>query len=190
MPFGQVIPVTNLNLGFPGRISELGDPLPIAKPVLGTTPHNIAFGAPVVVIPNASGGGDTVQSVADFIAGGGTFTAAKFGGVAISNVKVQFGYPSNPDVPQVGSYAPNETCNFLVRGTVDVVINNGTPASQGTVYVRVAANASLPNTSVGDFEAAADGTNTVALTGVVFRNGNLVDANNVFEITILERVAA
>lgn len=194
MPFGQVIPVTGLNYGFPGTMSRLGDPLVVSKPVLGTTPDNIAFGAPVVVIPTA-GGGDTVVSVYDYVlssgSGGqsGTFTAAKFAGVAIREVKSELVYPANPDTPQSGAYAPNEECEFAVRGTISVVINVGTPASQGIVYVRVTTNSSFPNGAVGGFEAAADGGHTVALTNCVFKNGN-IDANNVTEITILERAAA
>ncbi len=197
MPFGQVIPVAGLNYGFPGNVSRLGDPLVVSKPVLNGTPDNIQAGQPVVVIP-ITGGGDAVVNVYDYILSsasggqGGTFTAAKFAGVAIREVKTLLSYPVNPDVPQTMSYAPNQDCGILVRGTITVVINNGTPSSQGTVYVRKTANTgSFPNGVVGGFEAAVSdsSSNCVALTNVAFKDG-AIDANNVAEITILERQAA
>jgi hypothetical protein len=193
MPFGAVIPVTGLNFGFPGTISRAGDPLVVAKEVLATTPNNIPFGTPVVVIPT-TGGGDTVVGVVDYVGTGtgqqsGTFTAAKFAGVAVREVKSMLTYPVNPDTPQTGSYAPTQECEFLVRGTISVQIYTGTPASQAAVYVRTVLNASVaPNGIVGGFEAGSLAGN-VALTNVVFKNGN-VDANGVTEITVLERAAA
>jgi hypothetical protein len=171
----------------------MGDPLVVAKVVLATTPNTIPFGTPVVVIPT-TGGGDSVVGVVDYVGTGsgqqsGTLTAAKFAGVAVREVKSMLTYPVNPDVPQTGSYAADQECEFLVRGTISVVINHGTPASQGAVYVRVALNGAIPAGVVGGFEAAADGGNTVALTNVVFKNGNM-DANNVTEITLINRAAA
>jgi hypothetical protein len=191
MSFGTTIPVTGLNLGFVGTISRLGERVVATRPVLSTAAANISFGSPVVIIPNGSGGGDTYQSVADFIAGGGTFTAAKFAGVAVREVKTNLAYVSlgNNGGPITGSYAPNEMCEALERGSITVPINVGTPASQGTVYVRVALNGAFPAGVVGGFEAAADGANTVALTSVVFRTG-VLDGNKVAEITLLNRVAA
>jgi hypothetical protein len=196
MPFGQVIPVTGLLYGFPGTVSEMGDPLVVTKPVLNGTPDNINFGSPVVVIP-AAGGGDAVVSVYDYVLAvgsggqGGVFTAAKFAGVAIREVKTVLTYPANPDIPQQGAYAPNQQCEFLVRGTVSALILNGTPASQGVVYVRKATNVAFPNGIIGGFEAAVSdsSTNCVALSNVVFKNGN-TDSNGVTEITLLERQAA
>ena len=195
--FGQIIPVSGLNLGFAGKVSRLGERVVTSRQVLSTTPNAIAFGAPVVIIPNGSGGGDTVVSVADYVlsAGsggqGGTFTAAKLAGVAIAEVLTQTNYTASlsPYTAQSGSYIQGNMCELLERGSITVPINVGTPASQGTVYVRVAANASIPAGVVGGFEAAADGSNTVALTNVVFRTG-VLDSNNVAEITLLSRVAA
>jgi len=196
MPFGQVIPVTGLNYGFPGTLSRLGDPLVVSKPVLGSTPDSIQAGQAVVVIPT-SGGGDTVVNAFDYILAaaqggqGGTFTAAKFAGIAIREVKSLLTYPVNPDTPQAMSYPPNTDCGFAVRGTVSVYVQNGTPASQGTVYIRKTYNPAFPNGVVGGIEAAVSdsSSNCVALTNAVFKNGAM-DANNVTEVTILERQAA
>ena len=194
-PFGQVIPVQGLNFGLPGTISRMGDPLPVAKPVLATTPSSIKFGDPVVVIPNASGGGDTVVNVYDYqlaaISGGqaGTLTAALFAGVAIREVKTMTTFPVTPGTGQSGAYAPGEMCEFLERGTISVKVNVGTPASQGTVYVRITLNGAIPAGVVGGFECASDNGKCIALSGVVFKDGHM-DANGITEITLKGRQAA
>jgi hypothetical protein len=193
-PFGQVIPVTGPYLGFPGKVTRLGKRGITARQVLATTPNNIPFGMPVVIIPTA-GGGDTVVSVVDYVGTGsgqqsGTFTAAKLAGVAIAEVTSNINYASYLSLaPSVGFYAPGLICEFLEEGSIAVQINNGTPASQGIVYVRIALNGAIPAGVIGDFEAVADGANTVALSGVIFRTG-VLDANNMAEITLLNRVAA
>jgi hypothetical protein len=189
--FGVSLPVVALNNGFLGAVSRVGYPVIVARQVLPTTPNPISFGDPAVFVAGASDGDYAVQSVADFIVGGGTFTAAKFTGVAIREVKTNLSYLSLATIPAnlIGTYAPGEIAEVLETGSICVKINNGTPFSQGPVYVRIAANVGIPAGVVGGFEAVADGANTVALTGVVFRTGNL-DANGVAEITILNRVAA
>lgn len=187
MSFGTTIPVTGLNLGFIGQVTRLDDFVIASRPVLSTAAANINFGDPVVIIAAS----DSYQSVADFIVGGGTFTAAKFAGVAIREVKTNLSYTSlgNNGTPQIGSYAANEQCEVIERSSVLVKINVGTPASQGGVYVRIALNGAIPAGVVGGFEAAADGANTILLTNVVFRTG-VLDANGMAEITLLARVAA
>ena len=195
MSFGTVIPVTGLNLSFPGTVSRLGERVIASRKVLLTATANISFGEAVVIIPGTTdgfGGGDSYQSVANFIAGGGTMTAALFKGVAVRNVKTLLQYQSlgnNGSVAQVGSFAPGEMGEALERGSITVTINVGTPASQGQVYLRIAPNGAIPAGVVGGFEAAADGANTVLLTGVVFRTGAM-DANRTAEITMLNRVGA
>jgi hypothetical protein len=183
MSFGKTIPVTGLVGTFPGHVSRLG-PLNItARQVLPSTPNPISFGQVVVINPATN----TYQSVADFIAGGGTFTAALFAGIAVEEVLTTGGYPYSPDAGVTGAYNPGNQCEAINFGTVSVPVNAGTPQSQGTVYVRISANGA--NTIVGGIEAASDTTHTVALTGVVFSTG-VKDANSNAEITILNRVAA
>lgn len=194
MSFGTTIPVTGLNLGYPGQMTRLVDSIITARPVLPTTPNPIQFGQSLVIVPTA-GGGDNYQSVADFIAGGGTMTAALFAGVANREVKTLLMYSTlgngNSTTPQIGQYAQNEECEGIERGSCIVTCNVGTPISQGPVYLRIALNGAFPAGVVGGFEAAADGSNTVNLgpLGVVFRTGN-IDANKSVEITLRERVAA
>ncbi|GMG90670.1 hypothetical protein Cmtc_18900 [Cupriavidus sp. TKC] len=64
------------------------------------------------------------------------------------------------------------------RGYMTVKNNAGTPALNGQVYVRVAAAAA--GKPIGGIEAAADSTNTIAITGAIFTNGG--DANGNVEV--------
>lgn len=75
----------------------------------------------------------------------------------------------------------NRVHGLMREGYMHVVCAQGTPVKGGKVYVRVtAASGKL----VGDIEAAADGSNSVALTGVEFAVSGK-DASNVTEIVIL-----
>lgn len=186
--FGQYIPVTGLTLGFPGKVSRMGERVITARQVLSTTTNPISFGAGVVIVSDTAGG--TYQSIADFIAGSGSFTAAKFAGVAISEVETTLGYPYIPGISVTGNYLPGALAEVLERGSIVVPVPVATGiTSQGPVYVRITLNGEIPAGVVGDFEAAADGGNTVQLTNVVFRTG-VLDANGMAEITLLNRVAA
>jgi hypothetical protein len=187
--FGQIIPVLGTGQTFTGAPTMLYPPKIKARPVLATTPNPIFFGSTMVVVPNASGGGDNWQSVADFIAGGGTMTAARFAGIAVRNVTATLGFPYPPGGAIIGSYLQGTQCEGLVWGDVGVTINVGTPVSQGPVYLRILVNGSIPAGKVGDLEAAADGTNTIELSGVVFTNG-VLDQNNNTGITLLTQQSA
>jgi len=187
--FGSTIPVIGLNIGFVGQISRTGgNPVIAARQANVSNLINISFGDPVVLIADSTGG--TLRNVADFIGQGGTFTADKFAGIAVREVKTQLGYPySVNSAPPIGYYAAGDMCEALEEGSITVQVNVGTPTSGSPVYVRVALNGGIPAGLVGDLEAAADGANTVVLTNVVFRTG-VLDANNVAEITLLTRQAA
>ncbi len=68
--------------------------------------------------------------------------------------------------------------DVMRRGYMTVKNNAGTPVLNGQVYVRVAAAAA--GKPIGGIEAAADSTNTIAITGAIFTNGG--DANGNVEI--------
>ena len=55
-----------------------------------------------------------------------------------------------------GYYSAGQMAEVLERGSITVPINYGTPSAGGVVYVRTVANANLPGTFVGGFEAASD----------------------------------
>lgn len=181
-----VIPVTGINEGFVGNISSEGLSLRTPRVVEPTDTKNIAFGEAAVL--NAD---NTYSSVASFIAKGGTFTATTPMGIAVANTKTNGTFPLNGNagvMTPAGSFAPGQTADVLVQGAIDVQINNGTPTGAGgTVYLRTALNGSIPAGVVGGFEAAADGTNTVALTNVVFKTGKSTGSTGVYQVTILSR---
>lgn len=186
-PFGSVIPVLGLNLGFLGQVSRLGERSISAKQANVNNALNIAFGDGVVVLKDSTGG--TLRNIADFITQGGTFTAALFAGVSNREVKTNLQYPITPGNGPINYYAPGEMAEHITLGSVTVACLVGTPQAEGTVYVRTVLNGAFPAGVVGGFEAAADGSNTVALTNVVFKTG-VLDANNMAEITMLTRQAA
>lgn len=189
MGLGTAIPVTMLNIGFLGEVSRTADPpVIVAREASPANTLNINFGDTCVLIGNTVGG--YWQSVADFIAQSGSFTLAKFAGIAVREVKTMLGYPYGPAPAGNGYYAPGQIAEVLERGSITVKINVTTGITAGgTVYIRTVLNGAIPAGVVGGLEAQADGSNTVALTGTEFRTG-VVDSNNMAEITILSRTVA
>ena len=114
---------------------------------------------------------------------------AAFGGIAVREVKTQLTFPITPGTALTGNYLPGQLTEALVRGSITVKINVGTPVANGPVYVRAILNGAIPAGLVGGLEASADGVNNVLLPNVTFKTGAL-DGNNVAEVTLLTRVAA
>ncbi len=173
---------TALNLGFPGTVVT-SDVYKIAsRPVRLTDQFGPFFGDPVVLRSDG-----TYSSVAAFIAGGGTFTTALFGGFAVREVKSNETYPvyspgaqDEPnnwpygDLTGYGFYDVGTPCDVLTNGTTVVLIRVGTPVLNGQMYVRVALNGAIPAGVVGGIEAASDGSNSVPLpSSVRFAQGSL-----------------
>jgi hypothetical protein len=181
-----VIPVSGLLLGFVGNISNEGYSLRTPRAVNAADTKNVGFGEPVVLNLN-----NTYSSVAQFIAGGGTMTATKPMAIAVSNVHTNNVHPaSGGQNLSAGFYGPGQICDALVQGTINVQINNGTPTGAGgPVFIRVLANGAIPAGIIGGLEAIADGTNTVALTNVVFKTGFL-ETDGTAQVTILNRTMA
>jgi hypothetical protein len=189
MGFGAVIPVIGLNNGFLGRITRSGPRGIVARQVLASTASPIPFSATVFMVPDSLGG--TVQTVKDFIGGGGTMTAALLAGIAVANVKTQLTFPLPVGQAQIGQYNQGEMCEYLQEGSINVAINNGAPVAGNPVFLRVALNGAIPAGVVGGLEAVADGANSISLAsvGIVFRTG-VLDANGIAEITLKTRIAA
>lgn len=155
MGFGTTIPVLSLNLGFPGTPSR-GFRQTVARQVLASTPNPIKFGDAVTLIPDSTGG--KWQSIADFIAGGGTFAAKLFAGIAQRNVKTNLSYSTlgNVGAPSFGQFAPGSMGEAMEQGSITVVCNNGQPVASNAIYIRVALDAAIPAGVVGGVEAVAD----------------------------------
>lgn len=152
--------------GFSGSYARQPDSIISTRPAGGA--EQIPFGAPLkynadgAVIPMGPGDG-----------------AAQFAGVAAREVKSALSYLEQG----AGAYAPGEAVPVLQRGAINVKCQNGSPKLGGRVYVRVTANASIPTAAAGGFEAAADGANTVELTGCQWAGP--ADAGGVAELRIL-----
>lgn len=152
----------NMSHGFSGSYARQPDMIVNTAPLGGT--ESIPFGTPLVrgengvVLPMGAGN-----------------TGNQFIGVAGREVKS----PAEFFNQNVGQYAPEEPVSVLQRGCINVKCQKGSPAIDGTVYVRVAASG---NYVVGGFEAEADGANTVALSNAQW-NGP-ADSNGVAELRI------
>lgn len=164
---GQTIGKT-MSHGYAGSYSRQPDMIVETHPLGGT--EKLEFGAAVLYGVNGA--------VVPF---GTSGTAADFLGVAVKEVKSAADYFNQ----NVGSYQPGEAVPVMKRGCVNVICQNGTPAADGTVYVRTKENASYPNAVIGGFEASADSTNSVALTNARWKGS--ADANGVAELCILTR---
>ena len=152
----------NMSHGFSGSYARQPDMIVNTAPLGGT--EIIPFGTPLVrgengvVLPMGIGN-----------------TGNQFIGVAGREVKS----PAEFFNQNVGQYAPEDPVSVFQRGCINVKCQKGSPAIDGTVYVRVAASGSYV---VGGFEAEADGTNTVALSNAQW-NGP-ADSNGVAELRI------
>lgn len=151
-------------MGYPGSYARTPDCIIMNR----IAKDEIAFGAPVVL--NAD---NTYSAFA------ATNTAAQFGGVAVREVKQTTKYLDQNAV----AYEAGAQCDVLERGNIIVRCGKGTPTAGGKVYIRKAANATYPDAKVGDFEAEADGNNTVELTNAYWTTGR-IDADKVAELTI------
>lgn len=112
---------------------------------------------------------------------GASDAATAFVGVATREVKTGLVYGSD-----AAGYVENESVPVMKRGRVNVKCNVGTPALNGDVYIRIAANGA--NTIVGGFEASADSTYTIKLTNAKFAGA--ADANGIVELEIFEPINA
>lgn len=152
--------------GFAGSYARQPDMIVNTRPAGGG--EQIAFGAALkyddngAVVPMGKGG-----------------TAGLFVGIAAREVKSSLNYLDQG----VGTYAPGEAVSVFQRGAINVKCRNGTPKLGGKVYLRVAANASIPTGVVGGFEASADGDNTVELACCQWAGP--ADANGIAELRIL-----
>lgn len=124
------------------------------------------FGAPLVLAD-----GKVVLFTADS-------TAADFVGIAAREFKSALTFLDQGE----GFYDENEAASVFQRGCINVICQKGTPAYGGSVYIRIAENASYPTAIVGGFEAEADDTNTVEIPFCKWMGP--ADANGVAELRV------
>lgn len=111
-------------------------------------------------------------------------TAGVFIGVASREIKSAVTYLDQ----SVGRYAEKEAVPVFMRGAVNVICQKGAPKLGGSVYIRIAENASFPGAAVGGFEAEADEKNTVQLDNCQWAGP--ADVNKVAELRILTMQSA
>lgn len=111
-----------------------------------------------------------------FVPLGAGDVAASAYGLLVRPYPTQGANPSDP----LGTAVPLGTGigDCMRRGYMTVKLNAGTAAQAGQVYVRVAAAAA--GKPIGGIEAAADSTNTIAITGATFMSA--ADASGNVEI--------
>lgn len=162
-----------MNNGFAGTYAQQPDMIIDTHPIVAAG-SEVFFGQPVI----DAGSGAVKKADA-------TATAANFVGIAAREVKTVTNY-TNPNVG--GSYLAEEAAAIMKRGVISALCNVGSPAKNGRVYLRIAANSAIPAGVVGGLEAAADGSNTVELT--MCRWASAKDANSVAALRILSINAA
>lgn len=170
---GKVIGI-KMNTGYVGTVSASADAIIQAR----IAKKLIKFGEPVVLVAAEN----KYLGVADSVAGGSSFTATQFAGIAVREVIQANVY----DPQETPGYAADSVVDVLTRGQCTVLCQRGTPTAGGTVYVRTVANDSYPTAVVGGFEAADDSGKVVALTNVQWTTGNM-NADKVAEVTVLTR---
>jgi hypothetical protein len=164
--FGATIPVTTLNLGFPGTISRIGKRTVTSRQVNIASANGPNFGDPCVIVANESGGGDTIYSVADYITASKVFNPALFSGIAMREVKTNLNFANYENIGTgiTGSYQPGEMMDLVEEASITVKINVGTPASQQPVYIRTVGNGAITAGIVGGFEAGIPASSDIVST--------------------------
>lgn len=168
---GSVIQLA-MNFGYPGSYARMPDDIVIAKPVKKNTAA-IPFGYAVML-----------NSDNTFQKGDANLTAANFAGIAVREVKQAVTLAADQ-----GQYEALQPCDVLTRGNTVIKLARGTPTAGATVNFRVAVDASITGSAVGDFEVGTIGqsdTSLVALTNVVLTTGE-ADANGIVEVSIKTR---
>lgn len=157
-----------LNNGYAGTVSRTADCVIQNRIAKGA---DIAFGQAVIL------NNDNTFSIV-----GADTTAAQIAGIAVREV-IQanvFNPQSNPN------YVANMPCDVLVRGQCTVKCKRGTPKAGDPVYVRIKPNVAYQDSLVGDFEAADDTDNVIAVSNIEWTTG-ILDANKVAEVTVKTR---
>jgi len=182
--FGQVIPVTGPNIGFPGNVSRFGDRIILARVVNPAATLNLNFGDPAVILPNAAGG--YYDSILDFLTAAASnvgLLAGQFAGMAVREVKTQLTYPAGqaPGIQQVGYYEPGSMAEVLERGSATVYLSVGAPTTQAQLYSRVVLNTAVTAGTIGDWEtnpAATDLFSTTATAAAIGTAVTIASATN------------
>jgi hypothetical protein len=152
----------NAPAGIKGSVSRFNDS--IVEPIELGTPTATAFGIPVKI------------SSGKAIPFAGGEVAGDLYGVLVREVPRQSSL-SDADAPLAG-----QVTGVAVSGYVNVACGFGTPVRGGAVYARIV---TVGPRVIGDFEASADGINSILLPNVFWATEGRDTANgNIAEIRI------
>ena len=155
--------------GNAGAITRVDDTT-VEPGLFAAAAYPTAFGQPVKVDGNGK-----------FVLMGAGSVVADFYGIVAREV------PSISGTPSAQGFAdgiPNPTSfhGIVTRGFMNVVCGQGTPTRGGAVYVRIVdGGAGKP---VGQFEAVADGVNSVLIPGVSWAVAGREATTNIAEIRL------
>lgn len=157
----------SLPFGFRGAVTRTPDT--IIAPYANVDKANIEFGEPVAFDVEKKGVRKLTTTDSDNTA---------VIGIAVRRI----GQPHSDD-PYGWSYAPGETVDVLLRGSIAVELaDSSSIAARGKVYVHNG-NGDKP---AGSIVCAEDAGNTVTVPNAVFSTG-VCDSNKIAEVTILAR---
>lgn len=155
--------LTRMPYGIPGDVTRQSESTIEAQAMNASLPFS-SYGIPGKIASNK------------FVPLAGGEVAADVYGILVRPFPITGANASDPlgtSVPPQGGVG-----DVLKRGYINVKVNAGTAALNGVVYVRVATPSSPQ--PIGGIEAAADGANTIVLTGARFMGA--ADANGNAEI--------
>ena len=149
--------------GIPGSISRSQAPLNVEPNIILSANPPAAYGVPVAIDASTGhvrpiGAGDTAGLIYGMTVRPFPTTSSNTMGVSTP--------PTSGEI------------DVMTMGYMSVKCNYGTPAKNGVVYVRIAANGA--NTIVGGIEATSDTTYSIVMTGAHFTGA--MDANGNAEI--------
>ena len=171
--FGQVIPVTGLNLGFVGTVSRLGERVITARQFVQQTvsgTYNLNFGDPAVQVPTSTGGVWT--SVLDYVTASTANianVANNFAGFAVREVQQGIVYPvtATPGTSTVGYYYSGQIAEVAERANGTILLSVSASPKQGDqVYTRVVINAAVTAGLIGDWETEPVASDLFTLNGI------------------------
>ena len=160
-----------------------------------TTATQATVGATTIVVALATG-----IVIGYAVAGPGIAPGALVTGISGTTITISLGTTAALSTTTVifsqtlvqgvtGAFLANQMADNLIDGNILVQINNGTPQANLAVYIRALANANLPGTSVGDFEAADDVATTTPTTSTTVGSSTLTVSSGT-GVAIGQRVTA
>ena len=169
MPAGVI--GKRLNIGYEGTYARTPDAIIMTRLVQAGA-DTIDFGQAVALNDD-----NTYSPIND------ATNADKFAGVCVREVKQSVDFYS-----QASGYVAGEFCPCIMRGSMTIRCQAGTPVAGGKVYLRIG-GVTPPGSKLGGYEAASAAVPGALkeLTNLRWTTGEL-DPNRIAEVAIIERI--